>query len=1560
MSRVFLLYALICTALAVRPVQGVVISEIHYRPPAGEESLEFIEIANETASPEDLSGCTFVEGIDFRLPAGTILGPRGFLVICLDAAAVKARYGIANAIGNFAGHLDGAGERITLADLSGIPIATVRYKSDGQWPIAAWGTGHSLVLRNLLLDPGDPESWAASPDRGGSPGLPNFGDGTPKFNDRPVVAAGDAWRYRKGTGPFSDPPEAWREPAFDDAAWDEGPTAIGFGETFIKTNLTDMLNSYTSIASRKRFLLSAEDLAASGDFYLGVDFDDGLRAYLNGVEVARGNCGTVGEDRTWDKTASGSREYGKELLFLVPRSALREGENVLAAAVYNSSIGNTDFVFLPRFFLRQEIPTAGALANIVFNELCRGAAAQSGWVEIWNADPVRADLSGLRLSADPVLPGGHLFPAGSTMEAGGFLAVEEEAPAGLDFSAPRVRLFLLAPDGRAVTAACFDRPPPPGIGPGAWSEARFPDGGPLEWVTVTPTLAAPNQVERIEDIVINEIFYHPPENRIGEFIEIFNRGAGSVDLAGFRFDKGIEFLFPSGTMLPALGYLVVAEDPAVLKERYGLDGALGPYVGHLSNRGERVRLVDGAGNPVDEVRYGQGGSWSELADSGGSSLELIDPRQDNSFPSAWEASDEAGKSVWQEFSYHVNSFKSGAESELHLFLAAGGSCLLDDVSIVRAGGANLIANPGFETSTSPWVIQGTHIASRRITGDFHSGSACLQVEASGKGDTLVNRIETDTKTAMTTGAYDLSLWARWLRGSNLLIAHGPFSAGSFGGRPSPATNLSGNSLGVRLRLPVPMDLGTPGAENGATRRLREAAGDVNLGPVIDSVRHKPASPSPTQQAVVTARIADADGVASAKVYYRTDNASGAFTAADLADSGLGGIFSGPIPPFTATRRVVFYIEAVDGRGASRRLPVDAPAKTFLYQVGTPITDRLDVCRVILDTARTQELQSRTLHSNDLLDGTFVLNDQEVYYNVGVRYRGSPWGRPSRANLRIRFPDDRPYRGLRAVNLSSRGSSPNEGAVHYLEARSSGAGVPIPVADYRWARVMVNGTALGIYGVVQTVDSDFLGKWYGEDATGPALKAVGRIDYHDDLQWLWDGASYIHMGNETENYRGYFTHAVRRTEDVWEPLFALTKVMDPKSTPNAAFDAAVGGILDVEEFLRNIGTRTSVAEWDAFSVGNGHNGYLIYDSRNGRWQLIPFDMDNSFGGGASLFPTADPSVTRLMARPAIRRIYYRVLAEMLGPGGAWNAAATGPFLDAVQTASGIGTAGIKSYISSWAVSIKAAVQASTLTKFRILTNSGNAITTEAVRIDLDGEAPVQVAVLVSRVGNGDLQVFEPPWSSQVRWKAGFDLVLGDNLFDFYGFDTAGALVGSTSITVHVVLDLQVSDWSPRSGPSTGGTLVTLHGTGFTAGMQVLFGGLAATTVTVQDATLATVVVPAAPSPLPAGGLVDIEIVVSPSNLKVLPNAYTYEGPFIRGDSNGDLVVDIADAIATLEYLFSGGTLTCLDAADSNDSGKITVTDAILVLNWFFKGGEPPAPPFSQPAYDPTPDELGCGR
>jgi hypothetical protein len=136
-----------------------------------------------------------------------------------------------------------------------------------------------------------------------------------------------------------------------------------------------------------------------------------------------------------------------------------------------------------------------------------------------------------------------------------------------------------------------------------------------------------------------------------QWLELFNRTSNAVNLTGWRLDEGIDFRFPSNTVIGPGGYVVVAKDPAALLARFPGIPVAGPYTNSLSHRGERIVLKDAGDNPADAVHYFDDGRWPGAPDAGGASLELRDPHADNAAGEAWAPSNESSRSSWRTYSY---------------------------------------------------------------------------------------------------------------------------------------------------------------------------------------------------------------------------------------------------------------------------------------------------------------------------------------------------------------------------------------------------------------------------------------------------------------------------------------------------------------------------------------------------------------------------------------------------------------------------------------------------------------------------------------------------------------------------------------------------------------------------------------------------------------------------------------------------------------------------------------------------------------------------------------------
>jgi hypothetical protein len=148
-------------------------------------------------------------------------------------------------------------------------------------------------------------------------------------------------------------------------------------------------------------------------------------------------------------------------------------------------------------------------------------------------------------------------------------------------------------------------------------------------VVVTSTVAGPSVREFLR---IAEVHYHPADPVSAgelavsgdaddyEFIELHNTGAGTLDLSGVRFTQGMSYAFPAGSQLVGGGRLVLVRNAAAFAARYGTllvpAGSYGPA--RLSNRGETITLVDGAGVVIHSVTYED--EWAPRSDGGGHSL----------------------------------------------------------------------------------------------------------------------------------------------------------------------------------------------------------------------------------------------------------------------------------------------------------------------------------------------------------------------------------------------------------------------------------------------------------------------------------------------------------------------------------------------------------------------------------------------------------------------------------------------------------------------------------------------------------------------------------------------------------------------------------------------------------------------------------------------------------------------------------------------------------------------------------------------------------------------------
>jgi len=314
----------------------VVINEIHYDPSIKTDLAEFVELYNTGTMDANISGWYFSDGISYQFPPDTILPVGGYVVVAQNPYTIQAKFGTPpNLIyGPFdlGFKLENTGENVELRNAEGRRMDQVDYRCRFPWPIVGDPPGNSSELVNPALDNDLGGSWRPSEPEAVAP--------TTTF-----ISAGATWRYFKGYSEASSPTSAWRQIGFDDSLWSTGQLPIGYGENFIVTNLYDMQGGYSSVFLRKRF--NVTNAAIINNLKLFVIYDDGFNAWINGKSVLP-PINVAYENMPFNGTASGALEDHdwNEFNLFPPSQYLKDGNNVLAIQLFNSSLSSSTDCFL--------------------------------------------------------------------------------------------------------------------------------------------------------------------------------------------------------------------------------------------------------------------------------------------------------------------------------------------------------------------------------------------------------------------------------------------------------------------------------------------------------------------------------------------------------------------------------------------------------------------------------------------------------------------------------------------------------------------------------------------------------------------------------------------------------------------------------------------------------------------------------------------------------------------------------------------------------------------------------------------------------------------------------------------------------------------------------------------------------------------------------------------------------------------------------------------------------------------------------------------------------------
>ncbi|MDC0935947.1 lamin tail domain-containing protein [Pirellulales bacterium] len=1137
----------------------------------------------------------------------------------------------------------------------------------------------------------------------------------------------------------------------------------GTANSLVTTDIESEMHGVNSAAFiRSDFQVT--DVPAIDSMELSITYNDGFVAYINGQEVASRNAPA---SPAWNSSATQEvTGVVTESIPISPAGVLQEGNNTLAILGLNRTSGDEDFLILPELTLERLPPSAIAVV-LGINEV-PAASGSNFWVEIANEGSSAVQLGGYVLESSA--HGDYVFPSQS-IAAGDQLLINQ---AMLGFgAADNDKLNLYGPgktrllDARRVTTRLRGR------------SDQFDE----RWLY--PDVATPgsaNSFTFTDDVVINEIMYHAMPvltDDAEEWIELYNKGNSTVDLTGFTIRGGVDFDIPAGTTIAPGEYLVVAHDAADMAAAYPGINVIGNFSGRLNNHDDRIRLRDPLDNPADEVHYYEGGRWPDLPDGNGSSLELRDPDADNSRAESWAASDETGNASWQTYTFRgtaaADAGPTGVWNEFLFGMLRAGEVLIDDVSVIAspdAAATQLIQNGSFEGDSvggpgNKWRIVGNHHGAVIVDPD-NGANQVLHLKATGHTHHEHNNAGTTFvgNTQVVNGReYEISFRAKWLSGSNQLLSR-----------------LYLSRVALTTLLEVPERAGTPGAANSTF--------EANVGPTYDGFRHGPVVPEPLQGVTVSVAAEDPDGVNTMTLWWSVDGGPQSSTSMTLDSEGR---YQGVIPGQSAGTVVQFFVEGEDNLGATSTFPAGGADSRALFEVedGRGTDNPIDTIRTIMLTADINGLVAPTnALSNQFTGATVVVNDQEVYYDVGVHLKGASRARFSPlywGSYTIRFQPDRLFRGVHEkIGLDASGPGQDE---IMLEQIFNHAGGQISVySDLAYSiSPFAQHTGPVIVELAKYGDVFFDNAFQnGEDGTVFEYSLVyyptQTVDGNPESLKLIEpnlviGQSLPDMGNmgdDKENYRWNFLIKNNRAADDYSRVIAMSQTF---SRSGSAFLDAVDEVIDVDQWLRMnaIGNLTGITAY--FSSSAQNTGFYVRPEDN-RVLMLPWDSDSSFGVATNAGLVANNDLAKLLGSPEYRHFYYGHLLDIIDTS--FNADYVTYWADHYGGLVDQNFSANTSYVQARANSVSSqVVSAVPMVGFQIST-SGPLDVGNAPTATLTGQGWIDVREL--RLAGSGVPL-ETTWNTVTGWEVIVPVDSGNPLVTIEAYDFQGNLIGTDTITVN---------------------------------------------------------------------------------------------------------------------------------------------------------------------------------
>ena len=266
--------------------------------------------------------------------------------------------------------------------------------------------------------------------------------------------------------------------------------------------------------------------------------------------------------------------------------------------------------------------------------------------------------------------------------------------------------------------------------------------------------------------------------------------------------------------------------------------------------------------------------------------------------------------------------------------------------------------------------------------------------------------------------------------------------------------------------------------------------------------------------------------------------------------------------------------------------------------------------------RSWEKELATFKPTDVEVPATLTVDGKTYPNVGVSFRGAssffmiPEGLKRSLNLSIDFVEEDQrlygYKSLNLLNCNGDASMMSSILYSYL------AGKKIAAPKVNYVKVVINGESWGLYVSSQQFNKTFAKENF-ESQKGARWKVPGSPMGDGGLRYL---------GDDIQEYRSRFEIKSKDKESSWRDLINLCKVLN--ETPADELEEALEPILDVDGALWFLAVDVAACNSDGYWTRA--SDYNIYQDPNGKFRILPHDMNEAFRDGQCMLRPSSQSIS----------------------------------------------------------------------------------------------------------------------------------------------------------------------------------------------------------------------------------------------------------------------------------------------------------------------------------------------